>query len=218
MVTTAAPPRRRCPVLRGSLRGFADRDTRAAAFRPASPPNRCQRDLALCDRPPGAPATQSGAPAVFRPTPARASLPQKHLTIAGVCDECRTQAGGGGSMGELMSQLSSQTSRLIRDEMRLAQKEFLESAKHAGLGAGLFSVAGLLAFFGLATFITAGVAALSLRVARMGGRPRRRAGAVHRGGHRRFRGPRPGAGSHANRAQDRRNRESRYSRVEGRPP
>jgi Flp pilus assembly protein TadB len=66
------------------------------------------------------------------------------------------------SMGELMSQLSSQTSRLIRDEMRLAQKEFLESAKHAGLGAGLFSVAGLLAFFGLATFITAGVAALSL--------------------------------------------------------
>ena len=55
------------------------------------------------------------------------------------------------SMGELMSQLSSQTSRLIRDEMRLAQKEFLESAKHAGLGAGLFSVAGLLAFFGLAT-------------------------------------------------------------------
>jgi hypothetical protein len=28
------------------------------------------------------------------------------------------------SMGELMSQLSAQTSRLVRDEMRLAQKEF----------------------------------------------------------------------------------------------
>jgi hypothetical protein len=66
------------------------------------------------------------------------------------------------SIGELMGQLSSQTSRLIRDEMRLAQKEFQESAKHAGIGAGLFSVAGLLAFFGLAAFIAAAVAALSL--------------------------------------------------------
>lgn len=66
------------------------------------------------------------------------------------------------STGELISQLSSQTSRLIRDEMRLAQKEFQESAKHAGLGAGLFSVAGLFAFLGLSTMIAAAVAALSL--------------------------------------------------------
>jgi Flp pilus assembly protein TadB len=65
------------------------------------------------------------------------------------------------SIGELMSQLSAQTSRLIRDELRLAQKEFQESAKHAGIGAGLFSVAGLLAFFGAAAVIAA-VAALSL--------------------------------------------------------
>ncbi|OBA79327.1 hypothetical protein A5633_17025 [Mycolicibacterium elephantis] len=66
------------------------------------------------------------------------------------------------SIGELMGQLSTQTSRLVRDEMRLAQKEFQESAKHAGIGAGLFSVAGLLAFFGIATFLTAGIAALAL--------------------------------------------------------
>jgi Flp pilus assembly protein TadB len=65
-------------------------------------------------------------------------------------------------IGELMSQLSSQVSRLIRDEMRLAEKEFQESVKRAGIGAGLFSVAGLLAFFGAATFIAAAVAALSL--------------------------------------------------------
>ena len=69
------------------------------------------------------------------------------------------------SIGELMSQLSSHVSRLIRDEMRLAEKEFQESAKHAGIGAGLFSVAGLLAFFGAATFIAAAVAALSLVLA-----------------------------------------------------
>ncbi|MGE2725159.1 phage holin family protein [Mycolicibacterium pulveris] len=73
-----------------------------------------------------------------------------------------SKPGADASIGELMGQLSTQTSRLIRDEMRLAQKEFQESAKHAGVGAGLFSVAGLLAFFGVATFIAAGIAALSL--------------------------------------------------------
>jgi Flp pilus assembly protein TadB len=64
-----------------------------------------------------------------------------------------------------MSQLSSQVSRLIRDEMRLAEREFQESAKHAGIGAGLFSAAGLLAFFGTATVIAAAVAALSMVLA-----------------------------------------------------
>jgi hypothetical protein len=52
------------------------------------------------------------------------------------------------SLGELLTQLSSQTSQLVRDEMRLAQKEFQDSAKHAGIGAGLLSVAGLLAVLG----------------------------------------------------------------------
>ncbi|MCG5434422.1 phage holin family protein [Mycobacterium sp. MYCO198283] len=65
------------------------------------------------------------------------------------------------SVGELLSQLSEQTSRLVRDEMRLAQKEFTESAKHAGVGAGLLSAAGLLSLFGLATLIAAAVAGLS---------------------------------------------------------
>ncbi|MET0451176.1 MAG: phage holin family protein [Mycobacterium sp.] len=64
--------------------------------------------------------------------------------------------------GELIAQLTEQTSRLVRDEMRLAQKEFQESAKHAGLGAGLFSVAGLLAAFGVGTLIAAAVAALAI--------------------------------------------------------
>jgi hypothetical protein len=66
------------------------------------------------------------------------------------------------SLGELMGQLSAQTSRLVRDEMRLAQKEFQESAKHAGIGAGLLSAAGLLAFFGVTALLGAAVAALAL--------------------------------------------------------
>lgn len=66
------------------------------------------------------------------------------------------------SIGELVSQLSSQTSRLVRDEMRLAQKELMQSAKHAGAGAGLFGAAGLLAFFGVASLITAAIAGLAV--------------------------------------------------------
>ena len=45
---------------------------------------------------------------------------------------------------------------------RLAQKEFQESAKHAGIGAGLFSVAGVFAVLGAATLVAAAVAALAL--------------------------------------------------------
>jgi Flp pilus assembly protein TadB len=66
------------------------------------------------------------------------------------------------SAGELITQLSAQTSRLVRDELRLAQKEFQDSAKHAGIGAGLFSVAGVLVVFGVATLIAAAVAGLSV--------------------------------------------------------
>jgi uncharacterized membrane protein YqjE len=66
------------------------------------------------------------------------------------------------SIGELVSQLASQTARLVRDEMKLAQTEFREAAKHAGLGAGLLSMAGLLGILGLATLVTSAVAVLAL--------------------------------------------------------
>jgi hypothetical protein len=44
----------------------------------------------------------------------------------------------------------------------LATKELQQSAKHAGVGAGLFSAAGLLSILGLMTLIAASVAALAL--------------------------------------------------------
>ncbi len=66
------------------------------------------------------------------------------------------------SIGELMSQLSSQLSRLVRDEMHLAQKEIEQSAKRAGIGAGLFGAAGILALSGLASMIVAAIAAVAL--------------------------------------------------------
>ncbi len=66
------------------------------------------------------------------------------------------------SIGELLTQLSAQTGRLVRDEMKLAQKELHESLRHAGRGAGLISAAGVLAFLAAATLIAAAVSALAL--------------------------------------------------------
>lgn len=66
------------------------------------------------------------------------------------------------SIGDLLTQLSAQTGRLVRDELKLAQKELHESLRHAGKGAGLISAAGVLAFLGAATLIAAAVAALAL--------------------------------------------------------
>jgi uncharacterized membrane protein YqjE len=58
------------------------------------------------------------------------------------------------SLGTLVSQLSSQIPALIRSEIRLAQVEVTEKGKRAGIGLGMFSVAGLLAFFGLGFLLT----------------------------------------------------------------
>jgi len=66
------------------------------------------------------------------------------------------------SIGELVSQMSEQTSRLVRDEIRLAQRELQQSARHAGIGAGLFGAAGLLALFGALALVAAAIAGLAL--------------------------------------------------------
>ena len=58
------------------------------------------------------------------------------------------------SVGALVSQLSSQIPALIRSEIRLAQAEVTAKGKQAGIGLGMFSDAGLLAFFGLAFLLT----------------------------------------------------------------
>lgn len=65
------------------------------------------------------------------------------------------------SVGDLVKQLSQQTATLVRQEMQLAQVELREKGKHAGIGAGMFGAGGLVAFFGAATLIAAGVLALA---------------------------------------------------------
>ncbi|KGH47304.1 hypothetical protein IN07_07895 [Modestobacter caceresii] len=66
------------------------------------------------------------------------------------------------STGQLIGQLSEQLTRLVRDEMRLAQAEVSTKAKKFGLGAGLFGSAGLFGFLGLQVLVAAAVLALAL--------------------------------------------------------
>lgn len=67
-------------------------------------------------------------------------------------------------LGAVVHRLSEQIPQLMRSELRLAQAELTQKGKAAGLGIGMFSAAGLLAFFGLATLITTAILALALVV------------------------------------------------------
>lgn len=66
------------------------------------------------------------------------------------------------STGELIARLSEQTSTLIRDEMRLAQAEMSQKAKHAGTGIGMFGASGVLALMGLGAGVATAIIALAL--------------------------------------------------------
>jgi uncharacterized membrane protein YqjE len=66
---------------------------------------------------------------------------------------------------ELVTRLTQQSTELIRNELRLAQAEMSEKAKHAGIGAGLFGGAGLVALYGLGALIATVILALSLVLA-----------------------------------------------------
>lgn len=76
-------------------------------------------------------------------------------------DQSPTPSDRDTSLGELVSQLSEQTSRLVRDELRLAQAEMTTKGKKAGIGAALFGGAGLMALYGVACLIAAAILALA---------------------------------------------------------
>lgn len=66
------------------------------------------------------------------------------------------------STGELVSRLSQDVSRLVRDELRLAQVEVAGKAKKAGIGAGLLGGAGVIALYGVGVLIATAILALAL--------------------------------------------------------
>jgi uncharacterized membrane protein YqjE len=63
---------------------------------------------------------------------------------------------------ELITRLTQQSTELIRGELKLAQAEMTEKAKHAGVGAGLFGGAGLIALYGVGALIATIILALAL--------------------------------------------------------
>ena len=65
------------------------------------------------------------------------------------------------STAQLLGDLSDQVTRLVRDEVRLAQAEVTTKAKRLGVGAGLFGGAGLVALLGLNALITAAILGLA---------------------------------------------------------
>jgi uncharacterized membrane protein YqjE len=71
------------------------------------------------------------------------------------------RAGDEPTIGALVHQLSEEIPHLVRSEIRLAQAEVAEKGRRVGTGVGMFSAAGLLAFFGLATLIATAVLALA---------------------------------------------------------
>lgn len=66
------------------------------------------------------------------------------------------------SLGALAHRLTEQVPALVRSEIKLAQAELAEKGRHAGLGAGLAGVGGLLAVLGLGSLTAAAVMALAL--------------------------------------------------------
>ncbi|RNL78890.1 phage holin family protein [Nocardioides marmorisolisilvae] len=66
------------------------------------------------------------------------------------------------TIGALVHDLTEQVPALVRSEIRLAQAEVAQKGKRLGVGLGMFSASGLLAFFGLASAITTVVLLLDL--------------------------------------------------------
>jgi uncharacterized membrane protein YqjE len=63
-------------------------------------------------------------------------------------------------IGELLRQLSQETTTLVRQELELAKSEMAEKGKRAGLGAGMFGGAGAAALLGLGALSAAAIVAL----------------------------------------------------------
>jgi uncharacterized membrane protein YqjE len=66
------------------------------------------------------------------------------------------------STGELLRELSQQTTDLVRQEIDLAKAEIGEKGKQAGIGAGMFGGAGLFGAGAFAALTAAIIAALDL--------------------------------------------------------
>jgi uncharacterized membrane protein YqjE len=72
-------------------------------------------------------------------------------------------------IGDLAKQLSEQVSRLVREELRLAQLEMTRKGKQAGLGVALFGGGGVAALYGVAAILAAVILLLAKVMPAWGG-------------------------------------------------
>lgn len=70
--------------------------------------------------------------------------------------------GDARSLGKLVSDLSEQTSRLVRAEIDLAKEELVAKAKRMGIGSGLFAAAGILAAYAVGVAIATVILAIAV--------------------------------------------------------
>jgi uncharacterized membrane protein YqjE len=80
----------------------------------------------------------------------------QHPGDAGDGDDLRDR-----SMGELLRQLSEQTTRLVHQELELAKAELAQKGRQAGQGAGMFGGAGALGLAALGALTACFILALN---------------------------------------------------------
>lgn len=66
--------------------------------------------------------------------------------------------------GELVKDLSTQVSTLVRQELELAKVELTAKGKQAGIGAGMFGGAGLFGLYGVGALVACAILALATAV------------------------------------------------------
>jgi len=67
-------------------------------------------------------------------------------------------------VGELLKELSEQTTTLVRQELELAKLELTEKGKKAGIGAGMFGGAGIVGFYAVGALTACLILALATAV------------------------------------------------------
>ncbi|HXW44320.1 MAG TPA: phage holin family protein [Streptosporangiaceae bacterium] len=76
-------------------------------------------------------------------------------------DQARPVNADEPSTGELIHQLTEQMSRLVRDEMKLAQAEMSRKGTRLAIGAGLFGGSSVIALYATGCLLAAAVAGLA---------------------------------------------------------
>ncbi len=64
-------------------------------------------------------------------------------------------------IGDLAKELSEQVSRLVHEELRLAELEMTQKGKRLGFAAGMFGSGGVFALYGIAAILAAAILALA---------------------------------------------------------